>query len=85
MNKEWNLKEYLKEKEYDVLLGEYDVEPTSMYKKENIKQSIETTRQKLIENIEKYFDELSKEYGEDFSYISIEVIKIVNRCFGVEG
>ena len=87
MNKEWNLKEYLKEKEYDVLLSEYDVEPTPMYKKEDIKQSIETLHQKLIENIDKRIAKLENVCP----YPAGEIIelnltkKIINYLFGVEG
>lgn len=49
------------------------------------KKDIETLRQKLIEDIQQYFDKLSEEYKEDFGYISSEIIeKIINKRFGVE-
>lgn len=49
------------------------------------KEDIETLRQKLIEDIQQYFDKLSEEYKEDFGYISSEIIeKIINKRFGVE-
>ena len=48
------------------------------------KRYIETLRQKIIKDVEEYFAKLSKEYGEDFSYVSIEVIEIINRRFGVD-
>ena len=44
VEEEWSLKD----KEYDVLMSDYDVELTTVYKKDDI----ETLRQKLIEDLD---------------------------------
>ena len=47
------------------------------------KKDIEILRQKLICDIEKYFEKLSEEYKEDFDYIALDIIDIINKRFGI--
>jgi len=70
---EWSLKG----KEYDVLMSDYDVELTTVYKKDDI----ETLRQKLIED----FKKIEKEWEEvEGINPNIPFEEIINKRFGVK-
>ena len=84
-SEEWSLKG----KEYDVLMSDYDVELTTVYKKDDI----ETLRQKLIEDLNNQIKEIGM-FPEDTDCRKTckkiimselrKVRKIINKRFGVK-
>ena len=74
-SEEWSLKD----KEYDVLMSDYDVELTAVYKKDDI----ETALQSVEDDIESYFKEILDGKREfNIEYMQLDILKIINRRFG---
>jgi len=69
----------LKGKEYKVLMSDYDVELTPVYKKDDV----EVLREKLIEDFIEFIDYIV-EHPSDIADASKTHIEIINKRFGVE-
>jgi len=76
-SEEWSLKG----KEYDILMSDYDVELTTVYKKDDI----ETALQSVEDDIESYFKEILDGKREfNIEYMQLDILKVINKRFGRE-
>jgi len=76
-SEEWSLRD----KEYDVLMSDYDVELTTVYKKDDV----ETALQSVEDDIESYFKEILDGKREfNIEYMQLDILKIINKRFGRE-